>query len=97
MIVRYLEPAKREIIETTKYYAKLREGLGAEFRKELDDDIALIAESPARFEEYRSGMRRCLLKRFPYGVYYRILDADLIEVVVVKHHSRRPGYGMWRK
>ncbi|MEX2093789.1 MAG: type II toxin-antitoxin system RelE/ParE family toxin [Pirellulales bacterium] len=97
MIVRYNELAKREVIETTKYYAELREGLGAEFRKELGEVVALIAESPTRFEDIHSGMRRCLLKRFPYGVYYRILDADLVEIVVVKHHSRRPGYGMRRK
>jgi plasmid stabilization system protein ParE len=97
MTVRYLELAKREVIETTKYYAELREGLGTEFRKELSEAVALIAESPAQFEEVRPGMRRVLLKRFPYGVYYRILDADRVEIVVVKHHSRRPGFGMRRK
>ena len=97
MIVRYLELAKREVIETTKYYAELREGLGAEFRKELDDVVGLIAENPMQFEEVRPGVRRVLLSRFPYGVYYRILGSDLIQIVVVKHHSRRPGFGMRRK
>jgi plasmid stabilization system protein ParE len=97
MIVRYHELAKHEVIETTKYYAELREGLGAEFRKELNDVVALITDSPIQFEEVHPGVRRVLLKRFPYGVYYRILGTDLIQIVVVKHHSRRPGYGLRRK
>ena len=95
MIVRYHELAKREVIETTRYYAELREGLGAEFRKEPDNVVALIAESPARFEEIRPGMRRCLLRRFPFGVYYRILDADLIEIVVVGRNRNYLGTLVW--
>ena len=97
MIVRYHELASREVIETTKYYAELRDGLGAEFRQELDGIVDMIAEEPLRFEQVRPGIRRCLLSRFPYGIYYRILDAELVQIVVVKHHSRRPGYGMQRK
>jgi hypothetical protein len=31
------------------------------------------------------------MKRFPYLVFYRILDAD-IEIVAVAHEKRRPGY-----
>jgi plasmid stabilization system protein ParE len=96
MIVRYHESAKREIVEITKHYAELRNGLGKEFRQELDGIVELIAGAPRQFEQVRPGMHRCLLSRFPYGVYYRILDANEVQIVVVKHHSRKPGYGMRR-
>ena len=97
MIVRYHELARREVIDTTKYYAKLREGLGAEFRKELEVVVDLISRSPTRFEEIRPGIRRCLLKRFPFAVCYRVVSAEFVQIVVVKHHSRRPGFGLRRK
>jgi toxin ParE1/3/4 len=97
MIVRYHELARQEVIDTIRYYAGLREGLGVEFRKELGGIVELISRGPTRFEEFRPGIRRCLLKRFPYAVCYRIVNADLVQIVVVKHHSRRPGYGMRRR
>lgn len=97
MIVRYHELARQEVIDTTKHYAELRDGLGAEFRKELDRIVELISRSPTRFEEFRPGIRRCLLERFPYAVCYRVVSAELVQIIVVRHHSRRPEYGMRRK
>jgi toxin ParE2 len=96
MIVRYHELAMREVVETTEHYAQLRDGLGEEFRQELDLVVSMIAKAPYQFEQIRPGMRRCLLRRFPYGVYYRLPDANVVQVVVVKHHSRKPGYGLRR-
>jgi plasmid stabilization system protein ParE len=97
MIVRYHVLARREIIETAEYYASLRDGLGEAFLEEVGSAIDLIARNPFLFEEVRPGMRSCLLERFPYGVYYRIVDPTTIRIVVVKHHSRRPGFGMRRR
>lgn len=96
MIVRYHELARQEFIAVIDYYSQIRVGLGAEFRQQLDKAIDLIAQNPLRFEQVRPGIRRCLLDRFPYAVYYRVLDADVVQIVVVTHHRRRPGYGMRR-
>jgi plasmid stabilization system protein ParE len=54
-------------------------------------------EDPLQFEQVRPGIRRFLLEHFPYGIYYRLPDAGTVRISVVKHHSRRPGYGMRRK
>lgn len=97
MIVRYHELARQEVIEIAKYYGELRDGLGSEFLQELDNAVAIIEDNPALFEEIRPGYRCCLLERFPYSVIYRIVDQQLVRVVVVKHHKRRPGFGMRRK
>jgi hypothetical protein len=37
--------------------------------------------------------RRCLLRRFPYGLIYA-LDQDDILILAVAHTRREPGY--WR-
>jgi plasmid stabilization system protein ParE len=97
MIVRYHELARQEVIEITKYYAELRTGLESEFLQELDSALSIVEANPVLFEEIRPGYRCCMLKRFPYSVIYRIVDPQLVRVVVVRHHSRRPGHGMRRK
>ena len=97
MIVRYHAMARRDVIEATEHYVNERPELGAEFLDELDTAEHLIAENPLQFEQVRPGIRRYLLARFPYGVYYRIPDTDTVQIIVVKHHSRRPGFGMRRK
>ena len=53
--------------------------------------------NPVAFEQVRPGIRRYLLDRFPYGIYYRMPDENAIRIIAVRHHSRRPGYGMRRK
>jgi hypothetical protein len=53
--------------------------------------------NPLRFEKIRSNIRRCFVDRFPYGEYFRMPKKDTIRIIVVRHHSRHPGYGMRRK
>jgi hypothetical protein len=40
-------------------------------------------------------IRRVMLKRFPFGIYFRVMD-ESIRVLTVKHHRRHPGYGLAR-
>jgi plasmid stabilization system protein ParE len=96
MNVRYHPMAREEVIDITAYYARIRPTLAAEFLAELNAAIELIAANPLVCEEIRPGVRRCLIDRFPYGVYYRIPDAETVRIILVRHHSRRPGYGMRR-
>ena len=89
--------AQRDIAEAAKHYRMQRPGLDDEFLAEVDESAALIVTSPLLFEEVRSGIRRCLMNRFPYGIYYRLPDVDTVRIIIVRHHSRRPGFGMRRK
>lgn len=97
MILRYHELARKEVIETTLYYARSRPELAAEFLAELTAAVDAILASPMAFEQVRSGVRRYLMDRFPYGIYYRMPDENTVRIIVVRHHSRRPGYGMRRQ
>jgi hypothetical protein len=40
----------------------------------------------------RRGARRYILHRFPYGIIYRLLGDDVLEILAIAHHKRRPGY-----
>lgn len=85
--------AERDLVEAATFYQ--REGspaLAARFVAEFGRLAALLVEHP-EMGSPRSGGRRCLSMRiFPYSVIYRP-GADEIRILVVKHDSRRPGYG----
>jgi plasmid stabilization system protein ParE len=89
--------AQHDIAEAARYYQQRRAGLDAEFLSKVDEVVATIARDPLRFEQIRPGIRRCFLERFPYGIYYRLPDAVTLRIIIVRHHRRRPGFGMRRK
>jgi plasmid stabilization system protein ParE len=97
MILRYHDLARKEVIEAAEYYAHIRLELAAEFLSAFDKAIEAVLADPVAFEQVRPGIRRYLLERFPYGIYYRMPEEGTVRIVVVRHHSRRPGYGMRRQ
>ena len=40
---------------------------------------------------YEATVRRCLIRGFPYSIYYRVLD-DALRILAVKHHHSHPDY-----
>lgn len=96
MIVRYHALARQEVIRATNYYAQVSSALAADFLEKFNAAEAMIAADPIQFEQVRPGVRRCLLDRFPYGIYYRMPNPSTVRIIVVKHHRRRPGLGMRR-
>lgn len=57
----------------------------------VEDAIFRIVESPNRWTVVDEDIRRCLTRKFPYGILYTIED-DYILIVAVMHCSREPGY-----
>ena len=78
--------AVAEALDTRDWYESRQRGLGAAFRKCLDDAIEQLAKEPSRFRRVRGETRRALLDRFPYAVYFRE-TAD--GVVVLAVHGRQ--------
>jgi plasmid stabilization system protein ParE len=71
------------------WYERDRPTLALEFLAELRASFDRIADGPFRYPHLRSGVRRALVKRFPYAVYFTVED-DVILVVAVVHTSRNP-------
>ena len=72
-----------------EWYEEERPGLGLEFLEALRSAYDLIADRPLQYQVLRSGIRRALLQRFPYAVYFAIEDGVAI-VLAVLHASRDP-------
>jgi toxin ParE1/3/4 len=86
--------AEAEIWAELEYYDGKRFGLGRELRFEIRAAFAYIQRNPQGFAADRNKVRRCLLKRFPFSVVF-VDETDLIWVLALAHHKRRPNY--WKK
>jgi plasmid stabilization system protein ParE len=71
------------------WYEREEIGLGQALIAELADAYDRIRNNPFAYQELRSGIRRVLTHRFPYGVYFSI-EENLIVVVAVLHTARDP-------
>jgi plasmid stabilization system protein ParE len=85
-----------EIAAAFEWYEKEHAGLGHEFLDELRATYDRIADGPLKYQHLRSGIRRALVRRFPYGVYFATED-DVIVVLAVLHVSRDPAEWQRRK
>ena len=79
--------AKRDIRRAAKWYERQRQGLGREFVVEVDVALARIEDNPEHYEIVHREIRHTILRRFPYGVFYRI-RANKISVFAVVHLKR---------
>jgi toxin ParE1/3/4 len=92
----YHPAAEAEVVAAAEFYEQRVPSLGAQFLYEFDQSIATIMDAPARWRIIKSDKRRYLLPRFPHGIYYRIAGNE-VRILVVKHHSQHPDYGMQRE
>ncbi len=92
MKIEFLEAAQTELDEAFNWYETQQLNLGVQFLTEFDAAIRRIVAYPKSYALLGSdNIRRCLIKRFPYGVLYGI-DAGTIVIVAVAHLHRKPNY-----
>jgi plasmid stabilization system protein ParE len=70
--------------------------LADEFYAELRVFFQNAAESPESYALRERDLRRVNLERFPYHFLFRIAG-DVVRILVVRHHSRRPSLGTQRR
>ena len=86
--------ATAELTEAGQVYERKVPTLGAQFLEAVDEAVEVIVLAPDRWSVIEDDVRRFLMARFPYAIYYRILP-DHIRILAFKHHSRHPDY--WRQ
>lgn len=98
--IRYHAAAGEEAEHAADWYRNERLALGFDFEKELNGALALLGSDMIPSVPYprigrQHGIRRLVLRRFPYDlVFVERSEEILILALALAHHSRRPGY--WR-
>jgi plasmid stabilization system protein ParE len=93
VVVRRL--AQDEIVEAFEWYRERSVSAAGDFLAEVDRAMSEIERDPEHFPVVHGRLRRMLLQRFPYGVYFK-LYARSISVVGVIHGHRHPDVWLQR-
>jgi plasmid stabilization system protein ParE len=95
MKARFLQIAKRELDDAVDYYNREKPGLGYELLWEIFFAIDRIKQFPQAWQTFHEDARRCLVRRFPYGIIY-VQQEDLIVILAIAHLHREPDYWIGR-
>ena len=76
--------AAADVEDAYRWYEDQRAGLGDEFLAAVSTVIESLVTYPERFPVVYRQTRRVNLRRFPYSLFYRIID-DQVIVVACMH------------
>ena len=93
MNVRLTPEAEADLGEIFAWYSERGTDLGLDFVSAFTDVLGQIGQFPRSAPEVHQGIRRVLMHRFPYCVFY-FLESDAPVVLGCFHASRDPR--VWR-
>ena len=78
-----------ELSEVYRWYESQQPGLGNDFLEKVDESLDRISQMPESYPVVYRDIRRAVVRRFPYVIYYRIVSSRVI-VTAVFHGRRNP-------
>ena len=76
------------------WYESQRVGLGEDFLLTLEASYANIARTPEQYQDIYKSVRRKLVRRFPYGIFF-VVKGNSVVVLAVLHTKREQK--SWKK
>ncbi|MBI3927735.1 MAG: type II toxin-antitoxin system RelE/ParE family toxin [Armatimonadetes bacterium] len=92
--VRIRAVAQADIEEAAQYYELQSSGLGQRFLDEVLSSLQSFESNPFRYPAVHDEIRRALVHRFPFGVFY-LVEPEEVVVIAVMHGTRDPS--RWKK
>jgi len=83
--------AQAELEDARGYYNLQQKALGERFKEHIGESIDMIARFPLLYPKVTDALHRVVVYKFPYSIYYAILD-DVVTVVSIAHQHRKPFY-----
>lgn len=83
MNVRMLSIAEKELADACEHYDSQSKGLGSDFITEFEAVVARIVQFPKAWRIVGVRHRRCLFRRFPFGVLYSIRGEEVVIVGIM--------------
>jgi toxin ParE1/3/4 len=87
--LKFSERATAEVGQAYAWYEAQSLGLGFEFEAAFELQLKRLEQVPLMYPAVLPSVRRTLLPRFPYGVFYTVKD-DLVHILAVIHTARNP-------
>jgi plasmid stabilization system protein ParE len=81
--------AENDILDASKWYQEQLDGLGLDFLHILNETFQYLTENPHLFPVVYQDVNRVLVRRFPFAIFYKIVD-HIVIVIAVFHASRNP-------
>ena len=78
MTLRYTDRAEDDLDTAFAWYEKQRRGLGFEFLDCVEVGIQNILRFPEMYAEIYSNFRRCVVRRFPFSLFYTIEEDEIV-------------------
>ena len=91
--VRIRSEAESDLQEAYSYFEQCRFGLGADFMDCVENALAKLSSNHERYPLVYKSIRRILIRRFPFAVFYTEID-EIIVVFAVLHCAREQS--VWR-
>jgi len=79
----------KDLDDASLWYEQQRAGLGSRFLAAIEQVFNRVQRLPLMHEIVYKDVRLALVRRFPYGVYFRV-QPERIEVIAVYHNHRDP-------
>ena len=83
--------AELDVAEAQVWYESRQSGLGAEFRSEIFRVFDRLAETPFIYQIVHRDVRRAIVSRFPYLIWYRVVGETVI-VLACTYAGRDPQF-----
>jgi plasmid stabilization system protein ParE len=81
--------AEADIREAYLWYEEQRFGLGEDFLLCVEEGLAKIQRNPEMYPIVHKDIRRILIRRFPFGIFY-IATSERLVILAVLHGRRDP-------
>jgi plasmid stabilization system protein ParE len=81
--------AQEEFDEAVDWYEQQSAGLGVEFLNRVEEALDRISATPEPYSIVFQEMRRIVVRKFPYLIYYRV-EPEQIVVLAIFHNKREP-------
>lgn len=81
--------ARLELEDAIAWYEEREDGLGVKFRLAIEQQLRRVANSPDQFAYIRGPVRRAVMRRFPYSVYF-LRETNRVVVLAVFHAKHSP-------
>jgi plasmid stabilization system protein ParE len=78
MNLRYTDRAKDDVELAFEWYERQRRGLGFEFLDCVEIAVNSILNNPEMYRVYYAIFRACVIRRFPFSIFYTIEDNEIV-------------------